>query len=120
MEENNNSIEMFLGLGILSFSFSFFIYRKLKCINALNKNVEKFRKSIHQVHQIGEKFTMATSIPIARRSNSFVRFITQLTGSSYGGNDNAEKHAPTPRSTAEAGSQVCDEILTKREKRSRV
>lgn len=126
MEENNNSIEMFLGLCILSFSFSFFIYRKLKCINALNKNVEKFRMSIDQVHQIGEKITMATSIPIARRNNSFVRFITNLTGSgsesgsSCVGNDNHEKHAPVPRSTAEAGSQVCDEILTKRERRSRV
>jgi hypothetical protein len=122
MEGNNINIEMFFGLSIFSLSFSFFIYRKLKFINASNKNVEKLelQSSVHQFHQIAEKFTMATNTPTARRSNLLVRFITSFAGSSYAGNDKDERRSTTCPSMADAESQVCDDIMTKRERRSRV
>jgi hypothetical protein len=115
-KEKNDTIKigMFFGLSIFSFSFSFFIYRKLKLKNTTNENIEENQ------HQISENFTMATT---ARRSNPIMRFITTLTGtgSSYTGNDKDERGSIVVRpSTADAGSQVCDDIITKREKRSRL
>ena len=133
MEENNINIEIFLGLGILSFYFSFFIYRKLKSKNTVNKNIKKpeLQKSVYQFHQIRDNFTMTTSMPTARRSNPLMRLITNFTGSCVTGNredDNCLQthilvHATktkTQVTTAEAGSQVCEEILSKRERRSRL
>ena len=105
----------------LSFQFLIMMYRKLKSINPLNKNVEKIES--HQVHQIKsrKKITMATTpISTARRSNPLMRLITNFTGSCYTGNDKDERHSTTHPSTTDVGSQVCEEILSKREKRSRL
>ena len=106
-KEKNDTIKigMFFGLSIFSLSFSFFIYRKLKLKNTTNENIEENQ------HQISKNFTMATT---ARRSNPLMRFITSLTGTGTG-----TSYAVRP-STADAGSQVCDDIITKREKRSRL
>jgi hypothetical protein len=114
-EHDNIKTCMLFGITIFSFSFSFFIYRKLKFINVSNKNIENFRKSIHQVQQIRDKVSMNTA-PVARRSNPLVRFITNFTGLSNTGDDKNERRP----STAEAGSQVCHEIIAKREKRRNV
>lgn len=114
-EHDNIKTCMLFGITIFSFSFSFFIYRKLKFINVSNKNIENFRKSIHQVQQIRDKVSMNTA-PVARRSNPLVRFITNFTGLSNAGDDKNERRP----STAEAGSQVCHEIIAKREKRRNV
>ena len=117
-KEKNDTIKigMFFGLSIFSFSFSFFIYRKLKLKNTTNENIEENQ------HQISKNFTMTTT---AKRSNPLMRFITTLTGtgtgSSYAGNDKDERGSIVVRpSTADAGSQVCDDIITKRERRSRL
>ena len=118
IENDNIKMGMFFGISIFSFSFSFFIYRKLKFVNASNKNIENFRKSIHQVQLTRDRFSMATNT--ARRSNPFVRFITNFTGVSHAGNDKDERRPIVHPSTAEAGSQVCDDIIAKREKRSNV
>jgi Zinc finger, C3HC4 type (RING finger) len=118
-DHDNIKTCMFFGITIFSFSFSFFIYRKLKFINVSNKNIENFRKSIHQVQQIRDKVSMNT-VSVARRSNPLVRFITNFTGLSNAGNDKDERRPFVRPSTAEAGSQVCHEIIAKREKRSNV
>ena len=112
-KEKNDTIKigMFFGLSIFSLSFSFFIYRKLKLKNTTNENIEENQ------HQISKNFTMATT---ARRSNPLMRFITTLTGTGTGtGTGTVSSYAVRP-STADAGSQVCDDIITKREKRSRL
>jgi hypothetical protein len=108
---------MFFGITIFSFSFSFFIYRKLKFINASNKNIENFKKTIHQVQQIRDKFSM-NHFHVARRSNQLMHIIASFAGLSNGDSVN-DKNERRP-STAEGGSQVCDEIITKRERRSNV
>lgn len=123
IENDTIKMGMFFGLSIFSLSFSFFIYRKLKFINASNKNVEKLelQNSVHQFQQITEKFTMATTTPTARRSNPLMRLITSFAGSSYAaGNDKDERRSTTRPSMADAGSQVCDDIITKRERRNRL
>ena len=91
----------------LSLQFILLIYRKLKSKNITNKNNEENQ------HQLQKNLIMAT---IARRSNPIMRFIGSLTGSCYAGNDKYERSP----SKVDAGSQVCDEIISKREKRNKV
>ena len=91
----------------LSLQFILLIYRKLKSKNITNKNNEENQ------HQLQKNLIMAN---IARRSNPIMRFIGSLTGSCYAGNDKYERSP----SKVDAGSQVCDEIISKREKRNKV
>jgi hypothetical protein len=76
IENDTIKMGMFFGLSIFSFSLSFFIYRKLKFINASNKNVEKLELQ-SSVHQIAEKFTMATNTVV-------ISFLSSLCLAKYG------------------------------------
>lgn len=126
--KSENMLQICLVTMTVTFSFQFLnmIYRKLKSINPLNKNVEKIES--HQVHQIRGNIIMSTS----RRGNSIMHFITNFAGSCVAGNKQ-EDHClqtqhilvpatktKTPTTTADAESQVCEEILSKRERRSRL
>ena len=128
--KSENILQICIVTMTVTFSFQFLniIYRKLKSINPFNKNVKKIEShQSHQVHQITGNIIMST----ARRSNPFMRLITNFTGSCVTGNreDNhcLQTHilvhatkTKTQVTTAEAGSQVCEEILSKRERRSRL
>jgi hypothetical protein len=124
IEDNNIKLGIFFGLSIISVSF--IVYGKLKLKNGTNKNTDKLLKGIHQLR---ERLTMAT---IGRRSNPLMRLIEKVTGSLVlscemaegecrGGDElHTSPFTRTRATTAEAGSQVCEEIILKRERRSKV
>lgn len=126
--KSENMLQICLVTMTVTFSFQFLnmIYRKLKSINPFNKDVEKIES--HQVHQIRGNIIMSTS----RRGNSIIHFITNFAGSCVTGNKQEDhcsqtQHtlvhatkAKTHPSTVDAGSQVCEEIISKRERRSRL
>jgi hypothetical protein len=141
---NINDNGVFLGVGILSLSFSLsfslFIYGKLKSKKATHKDTENripnIQNQIHQMTSISR--AKATSTP---SSNPFVRLIMGFAGTGSGngiqyqhlnqhlneydgegeecGRESREaNHTMKKPATAEAGSQVCQEIISKRERRS--
>ena len=134
--KNSINSPLFIGLGlgvgvitILSFS----IFRKLKYKKTSYKNIEN-RIPVIQSHQIEKKQTMASISSV--KANPFVRLIMGFTGSAgvlhratrYEQLRETEEQArdvsvmPVARSTmtgVDAGSQVCQEIISKLERRNR-
>mgnify|MGYP003350275415 CR=1 FL=1 len=132
----------FLGVSVLSFSISFSItmYRKLKFKNTLKKYTKSGIEYIQPSHQFYHyKGRMSST---TRRTNTLMRFITSFTGTvddratiqediqeyiehHQDGNGNIGKEVslagviPKSRnsrsSMVDVGSQVCQDIISKRE-----
>jgi len=122
----------------LSIQLSFMLYRKLKGNNDSNKDVDKKRTHV-QYHQM-VKASTSTSTSTGSSSqasknghkspNPLMRLITRFTGTGNGTEyqelqfNEAEFECRQQVSvekpeTAEAGCQVCQEIIQKRERRNR-
>lgn len=127
----------------LSFQLSFTLYRKLKGIKDSNKDVDKKRTQV-QNHQM-VKASASTSTSMASSSqasknghkstntNPLMRLITRFTGTGNGTEyqelqfdeaefecrQGGEQVSSKKPETAEAGCQVCQEIIQKRERRNR-
>ena len=127
----------------LSFQLSLMLYRKLKGIKDSNKDVDKKRTQV-QNHQM-VKASASTSTSMASSSqasknghkgpntNPLMRLITRFTGTGNGTEyqelqfneaefecrQGGEQVSSKKPETAEAGCQVCQEIIQKREKRNR-
>jgi hypothetical protein len=127
----------------LSFQLSLMLYRKLKGIKDSNKDVDKKRTQV-QNHQM-VKASASTSTSMASSSqasknghkgpntNPLMRLITRFTGTGNGTEyqelqfneaefecrQGGEQVSSKKPETAEAGCQVCQEIIQKRERRNR-
>ena len=114
----------------LSIQLSLMLYRKLKGNNDSIKDVDKKRTQV-QNHQMSRARTSTTSSSQASKSvhkGPFARFIAGLTSRGDGTEyqemhfDEMEEKEQDERNkpeTAEAGCQVCQEIIQKRERRNR-
>ena len=123
-------VGLLLGLGISVCGGFILGTRKLKLKNPLYKEIENRILDIqsHQSHQMS-----SSSIAKTTSSNPIVRFIAGFSGTGNstgyeqlrdveGEEFKRESREARPRSkpaTAEAGSQVCQEIIGKREKRNK-
>lgn len=127
----------------LSFQLSLMLYRKLKGIKDSNKDADKKRTQV-QNHQM-VKASASTSTSMASSSqasknghkgpntNPLMRLITRFTGTGNGTEyqelqfneaefecrQGGEQVSSKKPETAEAGCQVCQEIIQKRERRNR-
>ena len=127
----------------LSIQLSLFVYGKLKGNNDSTKDVDKKRTNV-QYHQM-VKASASTSTSMASSSqasknghkgpntNPLMRLITRFTGTGNGTEyqelqfneaefecrQGGEQISSKKPETAEAGCQVCQEIIQKREKRNR-
>lgn len=130
-----------LGLG-LSICIGFIlVIGKLKLKNYSIKNTENGIQAI-QSHQLFEEQTMSSSSSSVstsssttpRRTNPFTRLIQRFTGAGnttqcdqshdidgeeFGRHSNAPQKPKQKPATADTGSQVCQEIMDKRERRNR-
>jgi len=140
-----NMLELYMTSIIitLSFQLSFTLYRKLKGIKDSNKDVDKKRTQV-QNHQMAKSSTASSSQ--ASKSvhkspnpnpnpnpNPLMRLITRFTGTGNGTGyqelqfdeaefecrQGGEQVSSKKPETAEAGCQVCQEIIQKRERRNR-
>ena len=140
-----NMLELYMTSIIitLSFQLSFTLYRKLKGIKDSNKDVDKKRTQV-QNHQMAKSSTASSSQ--ASKSghkgpnpnpnpnpNPLMRLITRFTGTGNGTGyqelqfdeaefecrQSGEQVSSKKPETAEAGCQVCQEIIQKRERRNR-
>jgi len=138
-----NMLELYMTSIIitLSFQLSFTLYRKLKGIKDSNKDVDKKRTQV-QNHQMAKSSTASSSQ--ASKSvhkspnpnpnpNPLMRLITRFTGTGNGTEyqelqfdeaefecrQGGEQVSSKKPETAEAGCQVCQEIIQKRERRNR-
>ena len=129
----------------LSFQLSLMLYRKLKGIKDSNKDVDKKRTQV-QNHQMPKSSTSTStstgSSSQASKSghkspnqNPLMRLITRFTGTGTGNGteyqelqfneaefecrQGGEQVSIKKPETAEAGCQVCQEIIQKRERRNR-
>lgn len=127
----------------LSFQLSLMLYRKLKGIKDSNKDVDKKRTQV-QNHQMvkasaSASASMASSSQASKNGNKgpntnpLMRLITRFTGTGNGTEyqelqfneaefecrQGGEQVSSKKPETAEAGCQVCQEIIRKRERRNR-
>jgi len=123
----------------LSIQLSLFVYRKLKGNNDSNKDVDKKRTHV-QNHQMVKASTSTSTGSSSQASksgykNPLLRLITRFTGSGDGTEyqelqfneaevacrqrGEGEQVSVEKPETAEAGCQVCQEIIQKRERRNR-
>jgi hypothetical protein len=131
----------------LSFQLSLMLYRKLKGIKDSNKDADKKRTQV-QNHQMPKSSTsasastsMASSSQASKNghkgpnTNPLMRLITRFTGTGTGNGteyqelqfneaefecrQGGEQVSSKKTETAEAGCQVCQEIIQKRERRNR-
>jgi len=125
----------------LSIQLSFMMYRKLKGNNDSNKDVDKKRTHV-QNHQMPKSSTSTSTGSSSQSSksghkspnpNPLMRFITRFTGTGNGTEyqelqfneaefecrQGGEQVSIKKPETAEAGCQVCQEIIQKRERRNR-
>ena len=127
----------------LSFQLSLMLYRKLKGIKDSNKDVDKKRTQV-QNHQMvkasaSASASMAYSSQASKNGNKgpntnpLMRLITRFTGTGNGTEyqelqfneaefecrQGGEQVSSKKPETAEAGCQVCQEIIRKRERRNR-
>ena len=127
----------------LSFQLSLMLYRKLKGIKDSNKDADKKRTQV-QNHQMPKSSTsastsMASSSQASKNghkgpnTNPLMRLITRFTGTGNGTEyqelqfneaefecrQGGEQVSSKKPETAEAGCQVCQEIIQKRERRNR-
>ena len=127
----------------LSFQLSLMLYRKLKGIKDSNKDVDKKRTQV-QNHQMvkasaSTSTSMASSLQASKNghkgpnTNPLMRLITRFTGTGNGTEyqelqfneaefecrQGGEQVSSKKPETAEAGCQVCQEIIQKRERRNR-
>jgi hypothetical protein len=142
LTENINNIAVFFGVSMISISF--IIYGKLKSKKTIHKDTENRIPDIHSHQMSSTSRSKSTSVPSpvpssAHSSNPLVRLIMGFTGSAGSTNgtqyqrfdDNGiegeecgsesrdANHTMKKPATAEAGSQVCQDIINKRERRSR-
>ncbi len=125
----------------LSFQLSFMLYRKLKGIKDSNKDVDKKRTQVqnHQMVKASASTSMASSSQASKNghkgpnTNPLMRLITRFTGTGNGTEyqelqfdeaefecrQGGEQVSSKKPETAEAGCQVCQEIIQKRERRNR-
>ncbi len=145
-----NMLELYMTSIIitLSFQLSFTLYRKLKGIKDLNKDVDKKRTQV-QNHQMAKSSTASASASASASTSSssqasknghkihnpnpLMRLITRFTGTGNGTEyqelqfdeaefecrQGGEQVSSKKPETAEAGCQVCQEIIQKRERRNR-
>ena len=138
-----NMLELYMTSIIitLSFQLSFTLYKKLKGIKDSNKDADKKRTQV-QNHQMAKSSTASSSQ--ASKSghkspnpnpnpNPLMRLITRFTGTGNGTGyqelqfdeaefecrQGGEQVSSKKPETAEAGCQVCQEIIQKRERRNR-
>ena len=135
LTENINNDGFFFGVSMISISI--IIYGKLKSKKAIHKDTENRIPDIHSHQMSSTSRSKSTSVPSSvPSSNPLVRLIMGFTGSTNGtqyqrfddndieggecGSESRDAtHATKKPATAEAGSQVCQEIINKREMRSR-
>lgn len=125
LTENANNIGVFLGLSIISISsISFIVYGKLKSKKSTYKDIKNRIRDI-QSHQMSSSSSSRGKATSTVSSNPLVRFIAGFAGSGSGNGTQYQRfegeessHVMKKPATAEAGSQVCQEIISKREKRS--
>ena len=129
----------------LSFQLSLMLYRKLKGIKDSNKDVDKKRTQVQNHQMVKASASTSTSTSMASSSqasknghkgpntNPLMRLITRFTGTGNGTEyqelqfneaefecrQGGEQVSSKKPETAEAGCQVCQEIIQKREKRNR-
>ena len=128
LTEDANNIGVFMGLSIISISsisfISFIVYGKLKSKKCTYKDIENRIRDIQSHQMSSASRTKATSTV---SSNPLVRLIAGFAGSYSGSGNGAQyqrfegeesSHRTKKPATAEAGSQVCQEIISKRERRS--
>lgn len=132
--ENINNDGFFFGVSMISILI--IIYGKLKSKKDTHKDAENRIPDIHN-HQMSSTSRAKTTAAIssASSSNPLVRLIMGFTGSGSGtqyqrfddsgiegeecGSESRDaNHATKKPATAEAGSQVCQDIINKRERRS--
>jgi hypothetical protein len=128
--ENINNDGFLFGVSMISILI--IIYGKLKSKKDTHKDTENGIPDIHS-HQMSSTSTAKTtaSLSSASSSNPLVRLMMSFTGTQYqrfddGGIEGEEcgsesrdaTHAMKKPATAEAGSQVCQDIINKRERRS--
>jgi len=124
--KNINNDEIFLVLSMISISFM--IYGKLKSKNGTYKDIENRVLGIHS-HQMSSNMRSKAS---STSTNPLVRLIMGFAGTGLGygngtqyqrfegcGVEGETSDGMKKPATAEAGSQVCQEIIGKREKRNR-
>ena len=125
----------------LSIQLSLFVYGKLKGNNDSTKDVDKKRTNVqyHQMVKASASTSMASSSQASKNghkgpnTNPLMRLITRFTGTGNGTEyqelqfneaefecrQGGEQISSKKPETAEAGCQVCQEIIQKREKRNR-
>lgn len=129
----------------LSFQLSLTLYRKLKGIKDSNKDVDKKRTQVQNHQMVKASASTSTSTSMASSSqasknghkntntNPLMRLITRFTGTGNGTEyqelqfdeaefecrQGGEQVSSKKPETAEAGCQVCQEIIQKRERRNR-
>jgi hypothetical protein len=134
--ENINNDGFFFGVSMISILI--IIYGKLKSKKDTHKDTDNRIPDIHNHQMSSTPRAKTTSVPSsAHSSNPLVRLIMGFTGSGSGtqyqrfddsgiegeecGSESRDaNHATKKPATAEAGSQVCQEIINKRERRSHI
>ena len=140
--ENINNDGFFFGVSMISILI--IIYGKLKSKKDTHKDAENRIPDIHNHQMSSTSRAKTTSVPSsvpssAHSSNPLVRLIMGFTGSGSGSGSGTQyqrfddsgvegeecgsesrdaNHATKKPATAEAGSQVCQDIINKRERRS--
>jgi hypothetical protein len=125
----------------LSFQLSLMLYRKLKGIKDSNKDADKKRTQVqnHQMVKASASTSTGSSSQTSKNghkgpnTNPLMRLITRFTGTGNGTEyqelqfneaefecrQGGEQVSSKKPETAEAGCQVCQEIIQKRERRNR-
>jgi hypothetical protein len=127
----------------LSFQLSLILYRKLKGIKDSNKDVDKKRTQVQNHQMVKASTSTSTSTGSSSQTsknghkgpntNPLMRLITRFTGTGNGTEyqelqfneaefecrQGGEQVSSKKPETAEAGCQVCQEIIQKRERRNR-
>jgi hypothetical protein len=135
--QNMLELYMFSITITLSIQLSLMLYRKLKGNNDSNKDVDKKGTHVHN-HQMPKSSTSTSTGSSSQASksgykNPLLRLITRFTGSGDGTEyhelqfneaefecrQGGEQVSIKKPETAEAGCQVCQEIIQKRERRNR-
>ena len=128
--ENINNDGFFFGVSMISILI--IIYGKLKSKKDTHKDTENRIPDIHNHQMSSTSRAKSTSAPSsASSSNPLVRLMMSFTGTQYqrfddsgiegeecGSESRDANHATKKPATAEAGSQVCQDIINKRERRS--
>jgi hypothetical protein len=128
--ENINNDGFFFGVSMISILI--IIYGKLKSKKDTHKDTDNRIPDIHNHQMSSTSRAKSTSAPSSvPSSNPLVRLLMGFTGTQYqrfddsgiegeecGSESRDANHATKKPATAEAGSQVCQDIINKRERRS--